>query len=263
MAQDVTADPQALPTAPVTSDEAGAPPTVGEGFLALAPLWVAAAPFGALYAMQARLAGLSLLETQAMSLFVFAGASQFTAVTLLLGGAGPWSIVLTTLIVNLRHALLAASIAPYLRRVSALGRAGLAFQLTDESYALSIRRFREGTGSVAYLLGSNLSMYVCWQASTFAGYKLGAALPDPARFGLDLVFPLTFLGLVVPMLRDRPAWAAAVSAAVLALAGRALLPGYWYLIVAGLGGSLVGALLARDEDMPSQTDRDVAPARPA
>jgi predicted branched-subunit amino acid permease len=155
-------------------------PSVREGFLALVPLWLAAGPFGALYAMQARLAGLSLLETQAMSLLVFAGASQFTAVTLLLGGADALSVILTTFIVNLRHSLLAASIAPYLRNVGALARAGLAFQLTDESYALSIRRFNEGTGSAAYLLGTNMSMYVCWQSSTFLGYIAGAALPDPA-----------------------------------------------------------------------------------
>lgn len=224
-----------------------AAPTVREGFLALAPLWLAAGPFGALYAIQARLAGLSLLETQAMSLFVFAGASQFTAVTLLLGGAGPLSIVLTTLIVNLRHSLLAASIAPYLRDVGVLGRAWLAFQLTDESYALSIKRFQEGSGSADYLLGTNLSMYLCWQASTFLGYVAGAALPDPAQYGLDLIFPLTFLGLLVPMLRDRPAWATMIGAAALALAGRALLPGYWYLLLAGIGGSLIGALVAGGE----------------
>jgi len=205
--------------------------------------------------MQARLAGLSLAETQAMSLFVFAGASQFTAVTLLAGGAGPLSIVLATLIVNLRHSLLAASVAPYLGRVPALVRAVLAFQLTDESYALSIKRFHEGTGSPAYLLGTNLSMYVCWQTSTFAGYLLGSAVPDPARYGLDLIFPLTFLGLLLPMLRDRPAWAAAVSASILALAGQVFLPGYWYVLLAGIGGSLVGALLSDSAPGAPASDR--------
>jgi 4-azaleucine resistance transporter AzlC len=219
-------------------------PGVGDGFVALIPLCVATMPFGALYAMQARLAGLSLLEAQAMSLFVFAGASQFTAVTLLLAGASPLSIVFATFVVNLRHSLLAASIAPYLRGVGMLARAGLAFQLTDESYALSIRRFQAGTGSVAYLLGTNLSMYVFWQASTLVGYLIGSALPDPARYGLDLVFPLTFMGLLVPMLDGRPAVATACAATVLALAGLALLPGHWYILLAGLGGSLVGALMS-------------------
>lgn len=215
-----------------------------DGFVALMPLWLAAAPFGALYAMEARLAGLSLLETQAMSLLVFAGASQLTAVTLLLGGAGPISIILTTLIVNLRHTLLAASIAPYLRGIGVAARAGLAFQLTDESYALSIRRFADGAGNARFLLGTNLSMYVCWQISTFGGYVAGAAIPDPARYGLDLVFPLTFLGLLVPMVRGRPAVATALASAAIALATRAVLPGYWYLLVAGVAGSLVGALVA-------------------
>ncbi len=232
-------------------------PSVRDGFVALMPLWLATAPFGALYAMQARIAGLSLAETQAMSLFVFAGASQFTAVTLLAGGAGPLSIVLATLIVNLRHTLLAASVAPYLGRVPTLARAGLAFQLTDESYALSIKRFHEGTGSPAYLLGTNLSMYVCWQASTFGGYLLGSAVPNPARYGLDLIFPLTFLGLLLPMLHGRPAWATALSASLLALAGQAFLPGYWYVLLAGIGGSLVGALFAGETAIPAP-DRGAA-----
>jgi 4-azaleucine resistance transporter AzlC len=217
---------------------------VRAGFIELLPLWLAVAPFGALYAMQARIAGLSLWETQAMSLFVFAGASQFTAVTLVLSGATPLSIILATLIVNLRHALLAASIAPYLRGVGVLGRAALAFQLTDESYALAIRRFRDGSATPAYLLGTNVSLYLCWQAATLGGFLLGSALPDPARFGLDLVFPLTFLGLLLPMLLDRPTWAAAIAAAALALIGQALLPGHWYIMLAGIGGSLVGAILS-------------------
>lgn len=229
-------------------------PGVGEGFVQLLPLWAATIPFGMLYAMQARLAGLSLLETQAMSLFVFAGASQFTAVTLLLSGASPLSIVLATLIVNLRHTLLAASIAPYLRGSGILARAAFAFQLTDESYALSIRRFRAGTGSAAYLLGANLSMYVCWQASTTMGYLLGSTIPDPARFGLDLVFPLTFLGLLVPMIDGRPAVVTACAAAALALVGQALLPGHWYILLAGIGGSLVGALMSTPEDTRPMTE---------
>lgn len=218
-------------------------PTVRDGFVALMPLWIAIAPFGVLYALQARLAGLSFAETLAMSLFVFAGASQFTAVTLLAGGASAVSIIITTFVVNLRHMLLAASIAPYLENAGLWRRALLAFQLTDESYALSIRRFQEGTGSTAYLLGTNLSVYGCWQLSTIAGYVIGSAVPDPTRYGLDLIFPLTFLGLLIPLLRDRPAWAATLSAMILALWGRAMLPGYWYLLLAGIGGSLVGALL--------------------
>ncbi len=231
-----------------------------DGFIALIPLWLAAMPFAAIYAIQASLAGLSLAETQAMSLFVFAGASQFTAVTLLLAGASPLSIVLATLIVNLRHTLLAASIAPYLQGVGALGRAALAFQLTDESYALSIRRFREGSGSPAYLLGTNVSMYVCWQTGTLGGYLLGAAVPDPTRYGLDLLFPLTFLGLLVPMLSGRPAWAAALSAAALALAARAWIPGHWYLLFAGVGGSFVGAIF--ESGAPgSRVERADTPAR--
>ena len=111
------------------------------GFVATLPLWLGAAPFGAIYAVSALAAGLDWTQTLAMSLFVFAGASQFTAVGLFAAGASPFTIVLTTLIINARHAPLAASVAPFLRDARPSAKALLAFQLTDESYAIAMRRW--------------------------------------------------------------------------------------------------------------------------
>ncbi|MBX0331346.1 AzlC family ABC transporter permease [Oscillochloris sp. ZM17-4] len=216
---------------------------VRAGFLAVAPLWLGAAPFGVIYAVSALAAGLSPAQTLAMSLFVFAGASQFTAAGMFAAAAAPAAIVVTTLIINARHLLLAASLAPYLRRSGGWVRLGLAAQLTDESYAIGVRQFLGGRGSAAYQLGANLSMYVVWQLSTLAGVLLGRALPDPAAYGLDLVFPLTFIGLLVPLLRRRDSQAVAAAAAALTLLGALWLPGSWYILLAGMGASAVGALL--------------------
>ncbi|HRC77449.1 MAG TPA: AzlC family ABC transporter permease, partial [Kouleothrix sp.] len=141
-------------------------------------------------------------------------------------------------------ALLAASLAPYVRGARPAAKAALAFQLTDESYAIGMRRFLEGGGSMAYQFGSNISLYVIWQSSTLAGILLGAQIPDPAAYGLDLVFPLTFIGLLVPLLRDRVSGAVAALAALLAVAGAMLLPGSWYLLLAGILASGLGALLS-------------------
>jgi 4-azaleucine resistance transporter AzlC len=214
---------------------------VRAGFLALIPLWLGAAPFGVIYAVSAIAAGLSPAQTLAMSLLVFAGASQFTAVGMFAAAAAPAAIVATTLIVNARHLLLAASLAPYLRREGVWTRLGLAAQLTDESYALGVRQFLSGRGSAAFQLGANLSMYLVWQCSTLAGVLLGRALPDPAAYGLDLVFPLTFVGLLVPLLRKRDSQVVAATAAALTLVGALWLPGSWYLLLAGIGASAVGA----------------------
>jgi len=218
---------------------------VRAGFTAIMPLWLGAAPFGMIYAVSALAAGLSPAQTMAMSLLVFAGASQFTAVGMFAAAAAPAAVVATTLIVNARHLLLAASLAPYLRRAGPWARLGLAAQLTDESYAMGVRQFLSGRGSPAFQFGANISMYVVWQCSTLAGILLGSTLPDPAAYGLDLVFPLTFIGLLVPLLHKRDSQVVAAVAAALTLLGALWLRGSWYLLLAGVGASAVGALWRR------------------
>jgi len=215
------------------------------GFVAIMPLWLGAAPFGAIYAVSALAAGLDWAQTLAMSLLVFAGASQFSAAGLFASGAAPFTIVFATLIINARHALLAASVAPFVREARPATKALLAFQLTDESYAIGIRRFLAGTGSLAYQFGSNISMYLIWQCSTIAGILLGALIPDPAAYGLDLIFPLTFIGLLVPLLRERVSVTVALLAGGLAIAGAILLPGSWYILIAGIVASGFGAVVSR------------------
>ncbi len=240
--------PQAAPAETLASAREPQAKPGGElraGFVATLPLWLGAAPFGAIYAVSALAAGLSPAQTLAMSLFVFAGAAQFTAAGLFAAGVAPLTIVITTWIINARHLLLAASIAPYVREAGPLAKALLAFQLTDESYAIGMRRFLTGQGSAAYQFGSNISLYVIWQLSTIGGILLGTRIPDPAAYGLDLVFPLTFIGLLAPLLRDRVSGTVAALAAALAIAGALLLPGSWYILLAGLVASGVGAALAR------------------
>jgi len=215
------------------------------GFVATLPLWLGVAPFGAIYAVSALAAGLSPAQTLAMSLFVFAGASQFTAAGLFAAGAAPAAIVMATLVINARHAILAASLAPFVRRARPATKALLASQLTDESYAIGMRRWLGGGGSVSYQFGSNISLYVIWQASTIAGMLLGALIPDPGAYGLELVFPLTFIGLLAPLLKQRISMAVAALAAALTLASAVLLPGSWYILIAGIVASGVGAFVSR------------------
>jgi predicted branched-subunit amino acid permease len=187
-----------------------------------------------------------------MSLAVHAGSAQFTALGMW-EASGAIPIILTTLVVNLRHLLMGASIAPYLQGLSPLWKALLALWMSDESYALAIAEYRRGPGNRWYFLGANVGIYLAWGGSGLMGALLGTAIPDPERYGLDLVFPLGFLGLLTTFLEDRVGVVVALASGALALAGAFLLPGRWYVIAAGLLGSGLGAVL---EELRTREDED-------
>jgi 4-azaleucine resistance transporter AzlC len=214
------------------------------GLLATLPLLVGVVAFGLLYGLMARQVGFSPGEALAMSLIVHAGSAQFVALGMW-DTAGALTIVLTTLIINLRHLLMGASIAPHLRGLSPSWKALLALWMSDESYALSITEYRQGWGSRWYFLGANVGIYVTWALSGLLGALLGTAIPDPSRYGLDLVFPLAFLGLLAAFIKERIDLAVALAAGGLALVAAFLLPGNWYVIVAALLASGLGLLLEK------------------
>ncbi len=207
------------------------------------PLWLGVVPFGLAYAVIARSAGLSLIETQALSLFVFAGSAQVSAVGLFARGAGGLEIVLTTFLLNVRHVLYGVSLArtvPMTRRQRLVG----AFFLTDEAYGVSIAR---GAETFSWVLGAELSLFFTWNIATFAGALLGGVIPDPERIGVDFVFPIAFLALLVPLLRRRADVIVAVVAGALAWGLAKGLPGGLPVLGAGVVGALVGAVLTRGE----------------
>lgn len=222
---------------------------VRRGLLATAPLAPGIAAFGLLYGVLARQAGLTPFQTWTMSMTVFAGAAQFVAVSMWTSSTA-LTIILTTFVVNLRHLLLGLSIGPYLEGLPRRWKAALAFGMTDESYALSIAQYRQGRGSPHFFLGSNLCVYIVWPLAGLTGAVIGMAVPDPGRLGLDLIFPLAFLGLLFTFLDDRSSVVVAIAAGAIALVAARLLPGTWYVIIAGVLGSTLGLLLERKRGGP-------------
>jgi len=212
------------------------------GLVATLPLAPGVLAFALVYGLTARQVGLSPGQAWLMSLTVFAGAAQFSALQVW-ATAHAGVIILISLIVNLRYLLMSASIAPYLRGLPWHLKAFAAFTLSDESYALAMARYTAGHGSFAYLIGANLGLYLEWAVGSLSGALLGAALPDLSLYRLDLIFPLAFLGLLVPLINDRGTLAVALVAGVLAWGGAAWLPGKWYILVAGLGAGTVGTVL--------------------
>jgi len=187
------------------------------------PIVVGVVPFGMIYGALAVGAGMPPAVAQAASIVIFAGSAQFLTAQLVGIGAPAAVIITSAVIVNVRHLLYSASMAPYLRPLRPLSRWGLAYLLTDEAYAVAITRFRtqQARGLPMlhrrwYLLGAGLTLWVSWQASTAVGVIFGARVP--AGWGLDFALPLTFIALVIPAIRDRADIAAAVAAGVVAVA---------------------------------------------
>jgi 4-azaleucine resistance transporter AzlC len=190
----------------------------------------------------ARQAGLSPLEATLMSGLVFAGAAQFVALGLWTVPLPVVAIVLTTLVVNLRHVLMGASLRPWFARLSARKAYGSVYFMVDESWALTMRELAAGGRDVAFLLGSGLLLFGAWLASTLAGQLLGAVVRDPARWGLDFAFTAAFVALLVSMWRGRSDLVPWLVAAAVAVAAAHWIPGKWYILLGGIAGSLAGAM---------------------
>jgi 4-azaleucine resistance transporter AzlC len=204
------------------------------------PILLGGWPFGIIYGITALSAGLTPFDAQAMSAVVFAGSAQFIAVQLIHVATPALVIVLTGFVVNLRHALYSASVAPFVRHLSPAWKGLLAYLLTDEAYAVTITHYRaegELTHKHWYFLGAGLALWTEWQISTAVGIFLGAQVP--ASLGLEFTLALTFIALVVPLIRDRPTLLAALTAGLVAVLAAGL-PYRLNLMAAALAGILVG-----------------------
>lgn len=208
------------------------------------PMVVGAIPFGIIFGALAVAGGGSPAFALGMSAFVFAGSSQFIALNLLSGGASVGIIIVTTLIVNLRHALYSVTLAPHVAGLSQRWLLPLGFWLTDETFVLAAARYRQPDASPYkhwYYFGSALLMYVNWQLSTLVGVVAGGVLPDLRSWGLDFAMIVTFIAMIVPMIAAHPALAAALVAGGAALAFNGL-PNQAGLMVAAISGVAAGMI---------------------
>jgi len=191
-----------------------------EGVIATIPLVIAAFPFGVVFGAMAENIDLTALETVGMSAIVFAGSSQFIAVTLLSSAASFPVIVFTIFIVNLRHMLYTASLITRAKKWPQYWRIPLAFWMTDETFAAvsgKLLRQPDTSGLRWFYLGSAIFMYSFWQLSSLTGYLLGQKLPGLADWGLEIAMIVAFIGIVVPVLKARADWACASTAVVMGI----------------------------------------------
>jgi branched chain amino acid efflux pump len=225
-------------------------------------IFASVAAFGVVFGLAARAASYSLIEAIAMSTIMFAGAAQFAAVGLV-AVATPWpAIMLLTALLNARHLLYSAALAPWLRPVSMPRRALMAHVLTDEAFALSLSHFQRlrRLDTTGYWIAGIGATFIPWNLATIAGYLGGQFVSTPQQYGLDVVFPAAMAGLAVGLVtgrREIVAVAASIAVGVLvALAGYARIA----VVAAGVVGPLVGLLVpVREADpvMRREPDQDI------
>lgn len=221
---------------------------------------VSATGFGFVYGLSARETGFSPIEAVAMSTLVFAGAAQFAAVGYVAGGLAWPGVILLTALLNARHLLYSAALAPWLRDTPRPKRALMAHLLTDEAFALSIAHFERlgRSDSRGYWIAAIGSTFIPWNLATIAGVTLGAQIPDPTRFGLDVVFPAAMVGLAVGLVTGRRELVAALGGAILGVAASLVAGPGIGVIVGGLGGPLLGMAVPR-----AATDEAIGLGMPA
>lgn len=197
-----------------------------------------------------RAAGLSVAEVALLSLILYAGSAQFVTAGMIAASSPVAAIVFTVFLVNLRHLLLSAALAPALSRLPAWKNALIGAQLTDETFVIAWGRAADGHAlSAPWMWGLNLAAYLAWAAANVAGALLGGALGDSRALGFDFALTAMFAALLVLQLQAsrtrRRAIVVAAVAAALGLALSQVLPGTWFVIVATLAAATLGFALER------------------
>lgn len=219
------------------------------GFFTAVPVISAAAPMALLFGALAGQKGISALEVMLMSAMVFAGGAQFVAVELWQQPVSWVAMGLTAFLVNLRHLMMGLSLAPKMHAFSAPQRYFALFFLADEIWALSERRAMQQPAGFTpvYFIGLVLPFYFGWVLFTTLGAIFGAAIKDPAAYGLDFIFSAIFIALIAGFWRGSSSAIILFASSLAAIAVKFSAPGAWYIMAGALAGVITAALIAKPE----------------
>ncbi|MCK8602029.1 AzlC family ABC transporter permease [Desulfoferrobacter suflitae] len=215
-----------------------------EGLRTSWPICMGYFPIGLAFGVLGQKAGLNPFQIGMMSLLVFAGSSQFIAVSMLSSGAEVMSIAMTTFVINLRHFLMSSSLVVYLQQAGWKFLSAFAYGITDESFAVNMTRFRANEWGKYRALAVNQWANAAWVASTVIGGMGGEFIPA-GSFGIDYALSAMFIALLVFQLRGRIYVMTALLAGVLAVALALLIPGNSYVVLASLLAATAGFALKK------------------
>jgi predicted branched-subunit amino acid permease len=196
--------------------------------------------------------GFTFMEGMTLSAVGFSGAMQFAALRILEDGGSRLTVVATAAVLATRHLLMGASLVTYMQEHSRARGAVFAFFMIDESYGLAILRYLSGKGTATFFMTAGIALWTVWVVGTAIGLMVGSTAAEDLR--LEILFPLLFMALLLPLLRGRPELVAALVAVLTAVIGIEVLPGSWYVIAAALSGSLAGFVYEERTRTPGRAE---------
>jgi len=213
------------------------------------PVALAYVPLGLAFGVLANEAGLSVAEATFMSVMVFTGAGQYIAIGLIAAGGSMLTIVLANLLVNLRYSLFSTSLVPHLKSIPTTLASALMLGLTDETYAVAAVHLKENPATASYLAGLNLTSYLSWVVSSFAGASLGHMITNTEQLGLNFALPAMYTILLVLVISERKHLIVALMSVAVCLGTAYLFPATLgnlsNIIIASLTAATLGVMIKR------------------
>lgn len=220
---------------------------IRKGLLKGTPIVMGYLPIGFAFGILAASAGLSIFQSTMMSIMVFAGSAQLIAISLLEAQADLVTLTVTTFLINLRHLLMSAALAPGLGHLSRLEQALFSYQLTDETFAahsMDLAEKKKLTRPSIFI--TNMLAHVSWVSSTILGAWAGSLFTDLKAWGLDYALPAMFIALLVLKLSSSLKIAIAVFSLLFSTLLCWAIGGHWYIIITTVAAATLGTLLEKN-----------------
>ncbi len=211
------------------------------GLIDLLPAMVATTVWGFVTGVAMIKSGLSTLEASAMTLLVYAGSAQLTALPLIESQAPLWLIFVAGFIVNIRFIIFGAALQPYFRELNWRKRLGLGYLSSDMAFVLFMSRYgdsseRNSREQLWYMLGIVIPGWISWQCASLLGVFMGAYVP--ASWSLDFAAILALMAILIPLVNTRPMWACLCAAGTVAWVGQ------WLPLRLGLVAAVIAGVVA-------------------
>jgi 4-azaleucine resistance transporter AzlC len=222
---------------------------VARGVRKAAPIALGYIPIALAFGALAQHSGMEPGWAVLMSILVFAGASQFMAVSMLLSGAGVIQVIAATFFLNLRHIVMSMTVMSGMHHVPQRWKLPLAFGVTDETFAILAMRQQAGEVRTSPYFAAALmgTAYISWVVGTAAGGSLGAYIPPGVSSSMSIALYAMFIGLLVPAVRRHLRVAAIAAAGMLLCYVLSMFMQHgWAVVLATVCSALLGPLLREE-----------------
>ncbi len=222
------------------------------GFVANLSVAASVAAYGSILGVLAAQKQISWLQLLAMNLSIFAGAAQFVMVDMWVPPLPVVEITFAVLAINLRYALIGASLQPVFQGKSMLQKFLMMHLVADENWAITMAERRKGTATPLFLVGGGLCVLLAWCLGTLTGHTLGAVVRNPEAYALDFVFVAVFTALLMTLWRGKQDLTPWLVAAVSSVVCHQVLPGKWYIVIGGISGALASVFFSPNSEPDSR-----------